>query len=297
MNQNEQYIEFKISQGYHPIDALVELMKSYDPNFLWNDEKREKYINPSPHIFAQFRVNPTFKSLNLSPQFISKWFIYPSGFTRTQMKFAGQIPSVDLTNQWILTTEFKNLIKSNSQIFLDRSLFIPVIRYASTIGSGFLFEVHGEQKPEHCGTYYFFEPHYDVYLKSNRTMFVPNPDLAYYYLLGEDQASLNTIISEKFTQSLLEHYPQILTKIPDYLNWLKSGLEAWKNGQNIPHVMYTSESIEQQLSFLAHTKGIDTIVIMYSYNTFGKVNDEIIDTRNREVSYKSLFRHFRSENF
>lgn len=106
MNSNEQQIEFLISEGYHPADALAYLIQSYDPSIIerWNEDReqqieslilqgydpddaldsvpeaydpnfiqrwnqiREEYINyPKAGSFkAIFQNHPVFKHLNLS---------------------------------------------------------------------------------------------------------------------------------------------------------------------------------------------------------------------------------------
>lgn len=157
MNSNEQYIENLILQGYHPADVLASVIKAYSPNFVWDERTREKYINePAPWNFQIFRGtkrNPilTLQELNISPEFINKWFTYPSGLTRTTMKFAGQLPLINLTNQPVLEPELLSVIKSISQIFLDQPILIPVVRYAYSTGLGYLFGVKGEGN--YCGTY------------------------------------------------------------------------------------------------------------------------------------------------
>lgn len=294
MNSNERYIESLISQGYHPADALASLIGSYDPNFIseWM-YLRESYINyPQYNNFRTlFKFNPNFRNLNLSPEFINKWFTYPSELTRTPMKYVGEMPLIDLTDQLVLTPNLEKIIISNSQIFSDEPLFIPVVRYAS---SGGISDIHGQlhvsRNPDfiegvYCGTYYFQEPYSDVYLLSNRTLFAPHPDLAYYYLLGEDENALNTLIHQKFTG-----YDEDV--LPRYLDWLRNSMDAWKSGQNITDKLFMTNSIEQELCFLAKNKGIDAIVLMYSslsIKILKKIN-EIIDVRSREISYKSLYR-------
>lgn len=196
------------------------------------------------------------------------------------MKFAGEIPLLDLNNKLILTPDLKNA----GQILLYQPLYIPVIRYTTNEGSSigktdiFIEDIH-------CGNYYYYEPYSDVYLLSNRTMFVPGPDLAYLYLHGGDELALNRIINEKYPNGL-DQFSTIK------INNIQKSFNTWLNGESAK--LSNGLGIQQELCFLAKSMGIDTIVIMYSLNinninTYIK-DDEIIDVRDRGESYESLFR-------
>lgn len=293
MNSNEQYIENLISQGYHPLDALVSLIRSYEPHSMptW-DLERDEFINyPKGHLTLFERILDS-RQIHLSDPFIYKWFKYPyTKLPRTPMLFAGQLPSVNLSNKLVLTENSLNSTKVNVQTYIQEPLYIPVIRYVSPQGIG-IFQ-SSEMTNEYCGNYYYYEPDSDVYLLSNLTMIAPQPDLAYYVLLGGNQEAFEKILREKFPVRYNEFRSY-------YFNWFNKILDAWKNGKLIDtteefeFVDEMKTNIEQKLCFLAKQFRIDVIIFTYSTTNnprqTDKYLDEILDTRSRELSYGSLYR-------
>jgi len=313
MNSNEQQIESLILQGYHPIDALLPLMTLHDPNFgtiydLNYPQKYDPIIKNYPHYnsFNIFGFNPVFKNLKLSPQFVNKWFTYPSGLTRTPMLFAGELPIVNLSGKLILTPDLVNSIKFKAQTYIQDPLYIPVVRYVRYVNNVAIGMFQKDiMTSQYCGNYYFYEPYSDVYLLSNTTMIAPHPDLAYYVLLGSNQSAFDTLVKDKFstlkdlnTDFLPDYFKTNL--IPVYLNWFNMLLKDWTSGRNEyylteqEYIDVEGTDIEQKLCFLAKQYNIDIILFTYS-TTFNeeqshKFRDEILDTRSRERSNVSLYR-------
>lgn len=299
----EFHLESKILSGVRPEQALADLITSYDPKFKARWERVKRTYGNKPTDFAiTFGINNVFKQLQIPIDFLYKWYLYPSGRTRTQMLFANNAPVLDPSNKLILFSDSiiwtrpSGAIINNVRMMLpclsliSDPLYIPVLRYQARSNVGLFFK--SEYDPQqHCGTYYFFDPGPGIYLRSGKTLVAPDPIFAYFYLLGGNELALNTLIEEML--------PGISDRsmIEVYKDWLRNNMNNCLTGRELQEMeesldIFTaqnSESVEQQLCFLSRQLGID--IVLLTYPMIWKQNkSEVIDTRNRLDSYSSLYR-------
>lgn len=318
----EQYLESRILAGETPIQALLNLIRTYQPRFggKWKNLS-DNYDNPvHPLMFKlRFEMQPEFKQLQLSNSFIQKWFVYPSGHPRTPMYFVSQDKFVDLTNKSVaitdpqITTKLigiatgQSFIPSNCFSIVNGPLFIPVLRYQKSENEGGM--IYGStqyNENTYCGTYYYLDPGPQVYLLSNKTLIAPNPIIAYHLLTGTDDVSLNQAISIIYSPPITT---QQRNKLENYLNIYKMWVKDEVNNCNNREVLSLDsvdeevgkffdkayrQDMEQDLCILAKRFDIDAVILTYSLTMekkIAKINiGEVIYVKDRLTMENNLFR-------
>lgn len=267
----EQFIESRIQAGVSPKEALIELFLLYNPT--------NKYVGRIREInwAGGFDTDPA--QLGLSPEFMQRYYFFPSGFARTNMEFAGTIPVEDLSYANVILTSGKRddmiiagmrtgdngLIHVPCTSTIEGDLWIPVLRY-QVPGTEGLFRIYeGKYDPAvHCGTFYYLTPDLHIYLKSKKTMIVPILDIAWYLLRGTKPTKWMQKIIDKCAAG------ETLTEA-DYAGGHTFGIR-----------------LDQPVCTLARTAGIDVVIITYPFGS--EWHPEVLDTRDRPTSFASLVR-------
>jgi hypothetical protein len=185
---------------------------------------------------------------------------------------------------------------------------IPVTRYGSGMSRGMY---HKDTSNQYCGTFYYSEPESTTYLAymTSRTYFNKTDALI---KLGEEfgknyidqsdiDSGVNLHLSGKLPQDLMmtpiEYTEFMLRKIgegyyPD--NQRKYSMEEARSVPNIPHYvgdqfgLYAQEDpYDQEVCLAARENGIQLIILTNMVGSH-QVVTEILDTRDRKESFRSL---------
>lgn len=307
----EMYIETRIQQGARAEKALLELFPNTFPDIEYIQRTLNNYGN-YPIDYSNYEFKSENANSNLSPEFVHKWFTYPSERTHSRFMSSLNLTPIDLTNSSVLLTNPKiptlsydiktidGIIPEPCILLTDGELYIPVLRYQRGEEGSLYYE--GEyDSSKHCGTYYFLDAGPKVYLKSNKTLIVPNPEIAYFILLGADDKALDKVVADTLHVSS-DRYG----KEKAYRKWILDMYNScFKNLTKLSDFDYNGEVhdikiieetiTEQQVCFLARSQGIEVIIYsyyFYSFNANSRRNEsEIVDVRIRDKNSPSkLFR-------
>lgn len=301
----EQYIEHQIELGVRPEIALFDLMALLDPHMPAKLYKRQiilKQYGTHPYNFTAYLDNSYLKALELSREFLYKWFIYPSGRTHPRYSFTPNV-TIDLENKSIIVTDHivptKILgIRTSKQLpfpcfaIIEGELYIPVLRYQSGDNTGLMSYETNYDSLQHCGTYYYLDAGPSIYLRSNKTLIVPFVKFAYFILLGADSKAAHKVLNKVYPSEATIERQKITQWILDTFHTCKEERELITvSDPDIKDFIIQAEgSIQQELCFMARAQGIETIIITFAFPFMDRFNKvEIIDTRLRKESYPDLF--------
>ncbi|CAH6419370.1 Hypothetical protein HVR_LOCUS575 [uncultured virus] len=298
----EKLVEDQIMQGMSPLEALLNMVGNFyeiDQSYRTRMLKTSNLPSAGRSFFEDFSIIENF---GLSDEFLQKYFIYPSGRAKATMNFVHKTIT-SLEGQSVIVSSQED--KSNPTYFynenilyylpdiaiLDGPIYTPVTRYTTTTGEGVMSTLFkSKYDPDiHCGTYYFYEPASDVFMLSNKTLVAPSPQVAYYYIAGDDARN-------KLSNMM---FPPDIKRTPEQLNYINEYLNTVEGKEYSTEVLLNNRTpktvnIQQSLCVLARQIGIELIIITFNYGTpfnhFNKVSTEIIDTRARDISYDSLYK-------
>lgn len=179
---------------------------------------------------------------------------------------------------------------------------IPVTRYAAGMSRG-LFYTENNDKTDFCGTFYYYEPESTTLLayKTSGTFF--NKYVAAESLNGAiDKYGVSDILLKLSHNNYLMAYingklPQDLMFTPDeYARYSYEINSTFINTSGIPSqslgygggILYAVEdALDQPLCKLGKDNNLDLIILKSMPGSFQLVT-EVLDTRSREDSFKSL---------
>lgn len=207
---------------------------------------------------------------------LRKKLLYSSGRPRTTMKNfpirtvqnivfpldqSGIITSYDMTHKFRV---------------IDETISIPVTRYG-TIETGMFYTNVSPEKQ--CGTFYYFEPESPFYLTSRKTLIALNKVMATFHLWNyEDMVKfVRKNCKDYFTDNA--YMLEILDMIDKSPSFYYKRYEQIAGGD---------AGFDQILCNLAREKGFDVVVIGRAAGKHTYDNIEIMDVRDRNVSYQNL---------
>lgn len=274
---SEEFIEARIQQGISPRDALIELYSQHGLNTM--------YIESPNNVPDEGELN----KLGLSPEFVYKYYILPSGFAKGSMEFAGDIPLANLTLANVLMTSgqqnaviINGMRTGGNQLSklpcistVEGDLYIPVLRYENP-GGGLYFDKTDDQyysaDDQFCGTFYYLVPDSGFYLKSRKTLIVPTLEFAYYLLTGQPVYEEYILYPPNWMDQIIDKCKagQVLTKADE---------RRWPSVGNM---------LDQPVCEVARNNGIDVVIVTYPFGV--EPSAEVLDTRDRQSSYTNLVR-------
>lgn len=303
----EAYLEDQISQGIFPQIALYDLemdLSIYATSRFGNILR--SFNQDVGHGGIQSRVG-------LKPEFMQKWFNYPSGRIHAQFKYLDELSSIDIStvrrlipHPNILTRpgylvepgfelEYPAFAYSNDPeytplpctFFDNQPLYIPVLRYERRNAKSY-------DEKLYCGTYYYFDDGPGLYLRSNKTLIVPTFAQALLYINGDNP---NTALSLKNTAAsnrTRERYGPNLSPEEAREITLREVLDDVR--YNFDHcdrrdykgTYEEGGRFESSLCSSAKKQGYDVIIATYPFRR--RTNQaEVIDLRDRHVGFNNLF--------
>lgn len=166
------------------------------------------------------------------------------------------------------------------------NLLIPVVRYQQGMSRGIYFS---ETSKKICGTYYYFEPASDYYLKCSTLFIAVNKMTAYFTLVeGTEREKEAKELSLDIINSAYFDYkePTSGKKVKDIFDQMLVGNEKvleWNED------MYAKEDkFDQPLCQVAKNKGLEVVILSAMTGT-SRVVTEILDTRDRSISFSSIY--------
>lgn len=288
MQENIYDVLSDIGNNLNPIqlrDPIFKLHQTPPLDFLRGISNLDTIPDLAPDTVA------VLERLGIGDMLISE-IIYPSGRPRTTLPFIRNIkPIFDVEKYRVLTGDANPsrcwLLSPElfgKHIAIEESILIPVVRYQSGMSRGLFFEEGGN----YCGTFYYFEPTSEFYLKSFRTLIAVNKMTAYYYFTREFseiyQILFNAYYLEKITKGNSE---EIRQEIEELFEKMKNGDKSVLNWNR---KLYAEEDVlDQKLCEVAKSSGIDVIVLA-SITGGSRMVTEVLDTRNRKWSFLSIFK-------
>ena len=219
---------------------------------------------------------------------IKNQYFYPSGRPRTTMSFIPEPKVKELTGQ-IVEARPDNELIANLDVGEYVNLSIPILRYAHGMSRGTYHLGNGENL-SYCGTFYYYDIGSNLFLNSGKTLVSFNKASAYKYLAGDEEINANkpSDIFYNFVRSLGKGDINAFVR-GDYskLPFDENGI--LKNG-NYADYMYASEDeFDQPLCVKARENGYDCVILL---RMFGKnrIVTEVLDTRDRSVSFDNIYK-------
>lgn len=271
MNQNETYIASRIENGANPVDALAELMS------LNNKDFRAGYPNKPENIKFEFILTNRFfnlKDLNLSIPFLQKWIVYPSGLVRSFMKYANIDKIVDLQDKLIVETahpvitKYEDLRGGVKLVGGEGSVkYVGIKKGNKSISRELLLMI---EEPLYIPVIRYAYETGKGFVFGDREL--PTDYCGTYYWLEPDSGIY-----------LLSNRTLV---IPDR----DKGLAALGVTKGINLLKRdTITDPEVKLCKTAERMGIDVVIMISEESHAYQYASEVIDIRNRPISYNSLY--------
>jgi hypothetical protein len=278
---------------------LVDYLSGMDDDSLdfWHDEKRDaveseymwKYIpfeEAKKNALVSAESLPLILHTSSSPK-----YVYRSMRPRTDM---GTFRTI--YNRKVNTSDLKvhstSPLVFKTQIGVHIWIAIPVTRYAKGMSKGLYYDENEDKdSAKFCGTFYYLEEESSTYLlvQPTRYMVAFNKTDA-MMKLGEDVEDASPTILKHIKGEL----PQDLIMTPQEAASVEGRhIPDTTNLPPTPHyagamLLYaTEDEYDQPLCVAASKKGIDVIILTHMVGSF-KVVSEVLDTRDRKDSFKSL---------
>lgn len=184
----------------------------------------------------------------------------------------------------------------NNTVIIDNEVWntVPVTRYAEGMSRGLYF---GDTTQDYCGTFYYYEPESTTLLayKTGRSFF--NKYIADRTLKNILDKEILERVDKTFMKYIKGELPKDLILTPDEYVLYKIELYGKYDGPDpstIPSSHYIGMKIysledflDQPLCTLGKDNNLDIIILEYMPGNF-QVVTEIVDTRSRKDSFKSL---------
>lgn len=267
-------------------ERLTEIPKSES---MWLS-KALRNLQSDPDLTPE--VVETLEGVGVSPDIISQYLIYASGRPRTNMKFIKSIETLPFSafseyrvlvgdsnpeENWIISPD---LFGKHTK--LGRCL-IPVVRYQAGMSRGIYTQESAEQ---FCGTFYYFEPGSEYFLKCETTYISVNKMTAYVTLAIESGMSYQNAIKKP-----LEILTEVYSKYYGYEEIVQKTFKEMMIGEvEYEEDLYAAEDVlDQLLCDLAKSLGIEVLIL--SGMTGGeRLVTEVLDTRTREDSFSHIYK-------
>lgn len=256
---------------------LIFIITHLDPSKAIEILKHFRYNDILLSVIDKYFINETMSDIDYNVQSyileMKRMQRYMSGRPKTSREFQS-----DKCNDYPIIVNDGILVKDMYLYSEEKGEhLIPVIRYEAESGSGIY--TGGYDKSKIRGTYYYFEPESNFYLKSTNTLFIPNKFLAYLYLKGE----MDRYITRFLNMISRNNNDMIKDMIKDME--YKNHLFDFKKSRE---GMYGMEDIfDDPLYFEGKKKGYDVICLIYMQGK-NRIVSEIVDLRDRDVSYNSI---------
>lgn len=294
--QYQSAITDALMQGYTLLDAVSSIPGAAD---LVNSIMQGEVVPNSELIIRALR------DYGFPDDIIYTYALYPSRRPRTTMHFITQVygafPILESTEGFHIFHGQNALIDSDLRTItaiIDYPSLIPVTRYAGGMHKGMFHPVASEEGG-YCGTFYYFEPSSDIYMRTETALLAPNRIVA-AIRLGR---SISSILDEyapvvEMGEEYLGVHPHQLgiglqRNLPqnDREAWTKVIYDMvagrWDYDSDRPEL--SEDFLDQDLCIRARERGYDAIILSNN-SGLNRVVSEVLDVRRREDSFHSLVR-------
>ena len=271
-------------------DFLYKLTKTR-PFLAANLKQLERNIHNTPFMVDRLI------DLGFPEDMINRFVIYKSRRPRSSMASMVKIPKGKSAGTKFFGSDSTVLIDSSwlnkiAEVHQD-SLF-PVVRYGAEAAQGIYTQVETRRRDDvFCGTFYYYEVDSDIMLNARDILIAPNKICATAYLLGFKEVI--RIIKADITVGTLVYPPYTVEKVfeagPRRNSWEVIVLDMIAGRFDfLKHeaLLYAVEDRFDQVLCNAAKDKFDLIVLTTMTGQERMVT-EIMDTRNRDVSFSSLF--------
>jgi len=254
------------------------------------------------------------EDIGLSEELISKYLLFKSRRPKTDMSNITDIPKGELSSTRLFYSDNPILMADdwlNKIVEIHQDSFFPVVRYGFGMSKG-TYTKENNSNESFCGTFYYYEGDSDIMIQAKNILVCPNKICALTYFLGKDSVIelLNANLDKQGNIIYVDPKLSVLqyNKLRQQIEFTPIKCNYIFDNSYLSWDLVIDDMMTGRFDFLKHYEGMfaledrfDQVLCRTISNRFDlvilttmtgqeRVVSEILDPRERDISFKKLVR-------